>query len=149
MSKDPYEPLWIKGGGHCNLELYPDYIRHLYKFIYDMENITTKTRLSKIKQKLRLPKKSNQGKSTSCCSCCIKIRQPSCPECPKPQCPKGCGLPRCLDCFRLGCCCLNWNSCCCRWPKPKCPYVKLLKCPSCLRCGCFTSLRKGLKCCCG
>ncbi|XP_076898402.1 uncharacterized protein LOC143551954, partial [Bidens hawaiensis] len=35
-AKDPYEPLWIKGGNHCNLELYPDYIRHLYKFIYDM-----------------------------------------------------------------------------------------------------------------
>ncbi|KAF3658632.1 Alpha/beta-Hydrolases superfamily protein isoform 2 [Capsicum annuum] len=29
MARDPYEPLWIKGGGHCNLELYPDYIRHL------------------------------------------------------------------------------------------------------------------------
>ncbi|KAK6263354.1 hypothetical protein QUC31_009170 [Theobroma cacao] len=29
MAREPYEPLWIKGGGHCNLELYPDYIRHL------------------------------------------------------------------------------------------------------------------------
>ncbi|KAK9928054.1 hypothetical protein M0R45_025208 [Rubus argutus] len=29
MARDPYEPLWIKGGGHCNLELYPEYIRHL------------------------------------------------------------------------------------------------------------------------
>ncbi|KAK4389718.1 Alpha/beta hydrolase domain-containing protein 17B [Sesamum angolense] len=28
-AREPYEPLWIKGGGHCNLELYPDYIRHL------------------------------------------------------------------------------------------------------------------------
>ncbi|KAF4391745.1 hypothetical protein F8388_017340 [Cannabis sativa] len=41
MAKDPYDPLWIKGGGHCNLELYPDYIRHLCKFIQEMENITT------------------------------------------------------------------------------------------------------------
>ncbi|KAH7835494.1 hypothetical protein Vadar_026654 [Vaccinium darrowii] len=44
MAKDPYEPLWIKGGGHCNLELYPDYIRHLCKFIKEMENITTSIR---------------------------------------------------------------------------------------------------------
>ncbi|KAL2518407.1 alpha/beta-Hydrolases superfamily protein [Abeliophyllum distichum] len=29
LAREPYEPLWIKGGGHCNLELYPDYIRHL------------------------------------------------------------------------------------------------------------------------
>ncbi|KAI7729043.1 hypothetical protein M8C21_010122, partial [Ambrosia artemisiifolia] len=60
-AKDPYEPLWIKEGNHCNLEVYPDYIRHLYKFIYDMETMTTKTRLTKIKQRLRLPKKSNTG----------------------------------------------------------------------------------------
>ncbi|KAH0646985.1 hypothetical protein KY285_034683 [Solanum tuberosum] len=33
MSRDPYEPLWIKGGGHCNLELYPDYIRHLCRWV--------------------------------------------------------------------------------------------------------------------
>ncbi|XP_071700941.1 uncharacterized protein [Rutidosis leptorrhynchoides] len=149
MSKDPYEPLWIKGGGHCNLELYPDYIRHLYKFIYDMETMTTKTRLMKIKQKLQLPKKSNPGKSTADCSCCcIKVRQPSCPECPKPSCPKCCGLPSCLECLRpscsCGCSCLNWKGCCCWWSKPKCPDVKLPKCPSCFRsgCGCFTCLCK-------
>ncbi|KAI3823586.1 hypothetical protein L1987_05025 [Smallanthus sonchifolius] len=65
-AKDPYEPLWIKGGSHCNLELYPDYIRHLYKFIYDMETMTTKTRLTKIKQRLKLPKKSTAG-----CSCVL------------------------------------------------------------------------------
>ena len=28
-----YSPLWLSGGGHCNLELYPDYIRHLKKFV--------------------------------------------------------------------------------------------------------------------
>ncbi|CAK9173452.1 unnamed protein product [Ilex paraguariensis] len=41
MAREPYEPLWIKGGGHCNLELYPDYIRHLCRFIQEMENMTT------------------------------------------------------------------------------------------------------------
>ncbi|KAL3527021.1 hypothetical protein ACH5RR_011677 [Cinchona calisaya] len=28
-----YEPLWINGGGHCNLELFPEYIKHLKKFV--------------------------------------------------------------------------------------------------------------------
>ncbi|THF98226.1 hypothetical protein TEA_000435 [Camellia sinensis var. sinensis] len=56
MARDPYEPLWIKGGGHCNLELYPDYIRHLCRFIQEMENITTEICLRKIKQSLRLQK---------------------------------------------------------------------------------------------
>ncbi|XVF52298.1 hypothetical protein PTKIN_Ptkin05aG0007700 [Pterospermum kingtungense] len=55
MAREPYEPLWIKGGGHCNLELYPDYIRHLCKFIYEMENMTTEIRLKRIRQSLRLP----------------------------------------------------------------------------------------------
>lgn len=30
---EKYEPLWIKGGNHCDLELYPEFIRHLKKFI--------------------------------------------------------------------------------------------------------------------
>nr|XP_043613195.1 alpha/beta hydrolase domain-containing protein 17C-like [Erigeron canadensis] len=148
MAKDPYEPLWIKGGGHCNLELYPDYIRHLYKFIYDMETVTTKSRLTKIKQKFRISKKSKSGKSTANC-CCIKFGKPSCPDCPKPRCPKCCDL----ECLQPRCCRLNWNWCCCRLPKPKCPDVKLPKCSPCLRCrcgcscgcGCFTCLCKCLR----
>ncbi|CAJ1835749.1 unnamed protein product [Sphenostylis stenocarpa] len=35
--KQKYEPLWIKGGNHCNLELYPQYIKHLKKFIVAIE----------------------------------------------------------------------------------------------------------------
>ncbi|RVW72704.1 hypothetical protein CK203_056732 [Vitis vinifera] len=54
MAREPYEPLWIKGGGHCNLEIYPDYIRHLCRFIQEMENITTATRLKKIRESLEL-----------------------------------------------------------------------------------------------
>ncbi|GFQ06151.1 alpha/beta hydrolase domain-containing protein 17b [Phtheirospermum japonicum] len=57
MAREPYEPLWIKGGGHCNLELYPDYIRHLCRFVQEMENITTQVRLRKI----RLHKKSKSA----------------------------------------------------------------------------------------
>ncbi|CAN1227618.1 Alpha/beta hydrolase domain-containing protein 17B [Linum perenne] len=36
LSKNKYEPLWISGGGHCNLELYPDFIRHLKKFVVSL-----------------------------------------------------------------------------------------------------------------
>lgn len=37
LCREKYEPLWIEGGNHCNLELYPEYIRHLKKFIYTVE----------------------------------------------------------------------------------------------------------------
>ena len=33
LSKHKYDPLWVNGGGHCNLELYPEFIRHLKKFV--------------------------------------------------------------------------------------------------------------------
>ncbi|KVH88744.1 hypothetical protein Ccrd_025865 [Cynara cardunculus var. scolymus] len=122
MAKDPYEPLWIKGGGHCNLELYPDYIRHLCRFIYEMETITTKTRLTKIKSTLRIPKKSNPD-TRSCC--CIKPRLPDCLKCPRPRCPS------CPECCKPSCCFLNWKCGCCWTMKlPKCPNVKLPKCPN-------------------
>ncbi|XP_057447774.1 uncharacterized protein LOC130739490 isoform X1 [Lotus japonicus] len=35
--KQKYEPLWIKGGNHCDLELFPQYIKHLKKFIAAIE----------------------------------------------------------------------------------------------------------------
>ncbi|OVA10260.1 hypothetical protein BVC80_1245g5 [Macleaya cordata] len=35
--KEKYEPLWLKGGSHCNLELYPEYIKHLKKFMSAIE----------------------------------------------------------------------------------------------------------------
>ncbi|XP_072981196.1 uncharacterized protein [Typha angustifolia] len=41
LSKEKYDPLWIKGGGHCNLETYPEYIKHLRKFINAMEKLST------------------------------------------------------------------------------------------------------------
>ncbi|KAL2329761.1 hypothetical protein Fmac_017342 [Flemingia macrophylla] len=36
--KQKYEPLWIQGGNHCNLDLYPQYKKHLRKFIAAIEN---------------------------------------------------------------------------------------------------------------
>ncbi|KAL8044261.1 hypothetical protein ABFS82_08G035700 [Erythranthe guttata] len=37
LCKEKYEPLWVKGGNHCNLELYPEYIKHLKKFVSAIE----------------------------------------------------------------------------------------------------------------
>ncbi|KAL0546205.1 hypothetical protein IC582_016111 [Cucumis melo] len=36
LCKQKYEPLWLSGGGHCNLELYPEFIRHLKKFVQSL-----------------------------------------------------------------------------------------------------------------
>jgi fermentation-respiration switch protein FrsA (DUF1100 family) len=37
LSKEKYDPLWLKGAGHCNLELYPEYIKHLRKFLQSLD----------------------------------------------------------------------------------------------------------------
>lgn len=37
LSKEKYDPLWVKGGGHCNLEAFPEYIKHLRRFMHAME----------------------------------------------------------------------------------------------------------------
>ncbi|CAN1845714.1 Alpha/beta hydrolase domain-containing protein 17C [Linum perenne] len=37
LCQEKYEPLWLKGGNHCDLELYPEYLRHLKKFIITVE----------------------------------------------------------------------------------------------------------------
>ncbi|KAE9608549.1 hypothetical protein Lal_00020802 [Lupinus albus] len=37
LCQQKYEPLWLRGGNHCNLELYPEYLRHLRKFISTVE----------------------------------------------------------------------------------------------------------------
>lgn len=39
LAKEKYEPLWVKGGGHCNLETYPEFIKHLRKFVHTMEKL--------------------------------------------------------------------------------------------------------------
>ncbi|KAM6549325.1 hypothetical protein CsatB_021001 [Cannabis sativa] len=37
LCKEKYEPLWVKGGNHCDLELYPEYIKHLKRFVAIIE----------------------------------------------------------------------------------------------------------------
>lgn len=165
-AREPYEPLWIKGGGHCNLELHPDYIRHLCRFVQEMENVTTQIRLKKIRDTLKLhpkpphPQAANTTCSRSCscwdcCSCTCKMK------CWKPRCPKSrCCFPNCCSANRcsVNCCrsCFNCPKCtnCCScfgWPKcltccvPSCFKCSQPKCPSeCCSCkGCCT-----WNCCC-
>ncbi|XP_059275607.1 uncharacterized protein LOC132030128 isoform X1 [Lycium ferocissimum] len=156
MSRDPYEPLWIKGGGHCNLELYPDYIRHLCRFIQEMECMTTEIRLKKIRQTLRLPKRSDTTISTNCC-CQVKCRLPNCLNCSKLSCTKCCSWkPKCSGCWPK--CpkwkpkCVCWEPCClgCSCMLPKCSCARpecSCACPKCSctcpKCSCMCP-----KCCC-
>ncbi|GER56680.1 alpha/beta-Hydrolases superfamily protein, partial [Striga asiatica] len=40
LAKEKYELLWVQGGGHCNLETFPEYIKHLKKFVIAMEKLS-------------------------------------------------------------------------------------------------------------
>ncbi|KAG8367562.1 hypothetical protein BUALT_Bualt16G0084800 [Buddleja alternifolia] len=40
LAKEKYDPLWVQGGGHCNLETFPEYIKHLRKFVNAMEKLS-------------------------------------------------------------------------------------------------------------
>ncbi|KAK4360700.1 hypothetical protein RND71_019652 [Anisodus tanguticus] len=43
LCKQKYDPLWVEGGNHCDLELYPVYIKHLKKFLSTIEKSTVPT----------------------------------------------------------------------------------------------------------
>ncbi|KAA8530593.1 hypothetical protein F0562_005302 [Nyssa sinensis] len=47
LCKEKYEPLWLSGGGHCNLELYPEFIKHLKKFVLTLGKSKATTNGSK------------------------------------------------------------------------------------------------------
>ncbi|XP_047939038.1 alpha/beta hydrolase domain-containing protein 17B isoform X2 [Salvia hispanica] len=137
MAREPYEPLWIKGGGHCNLELYPDYIRHLCRFVQEMENMTTEVRLRKIRPTLALQKR---WKCTSmCCAdkCCIvKVRRPRWPQCLNLSCikrPKCAGwrLPGCPSCLIPSC---TGLSCWCKKCSCRCT---ICSCLCAAKCSCW------------
>lgn len=64
LSKEKYEPLWIKGGGHCNLELYPEYIQHMRRFIKAMENLEARNNTENGQQRCQQTK----------CTMCLKFR---------------------------------------------------------------------------
>ncbi|KAF5748900.1 hypothetical protein HS088_TW04G00861 [Tripterygium wilfordii] len=64
--KEKYEPLWIKGGNHCNLELYLQYIKHLKKFITAIEKWSYQRKVSgPIKDQPDNPRKSTNVRDTS------------------------------------------------------------------------------------
>ncbi|CAA0828965.1 alpha/beta-Hydrolases superfamily protein [Striga hermonthica] len=47
LCQEKYEPLWIKGGNHCDLELYPEYIKHLKKFVHTVEKPPSQRHMSR------------------------------------------------------------------------------------------------------
>ncbi|KAK9757232.1 hypothetical protein RND81_01G150300 [Saponaria officinalis] len=47
LSQEKYEPLWLKGGNHCDLELYPDYIKHLKRFVTIVEKSPSQRNISR------------------------------------------------------------------------------------------------------
>ncbi|KAK4803358.1 hypothetical protein SAY86_001561 [Trapa natans] len=56
LCKQKYDPVWIHGGGHCNLELYPEYIKQLKKYVVF---------LNKMKAGTDGPKKASTAASDS------------------------------------------------------------------------------------
>ncbi|KAL6007553.1 hypothetical protein ACLOJK_033051 [Asimina triloba] len=60
LSKEKYEPLWLNGGGHCDLEIYPEYIKHLKKFV----SSTSKSKASRSSSKRSRSKSDDQSKPT-------------------------------------------------------------------------------------
>ncbi|OIW06547.1 hypothetical protein TanjilG_29968 [Lupinus angustifolius] len=60
--KQKYEPLWIDGGTHCDLELYPQYRKHLKKFISVVEKLPRrKTEYESIPDQLEKPQNSTDS----------------------------------------------------------------------------------------
>lgn len=62
LCKQKYEPLWIKGGGHCNLELYPEYIKHLRKFIHAMKKFSATNNFKQVQQIHQQPKQKKRSR---------------------------------------------------------------------------------------
>ncbi|XP_054795405.1 uncharacterized protein LOC129300839 [Prosopis cineraria] len=49
LSKEKYDPLWVNGAGHCNIETFPEYLKHLRQFLNAMGKLpatTTQTKQS-------------------------------------------------------------------------------------------------------
>ncbi|KAH7554425.1 hypothetical protein ACOSQ2_028535 [Xanthoceras sorbifolium] len=65
LCKDKYEPLWIKGGNHCDLELYPQYIKHLKKFISAIEKSHLRNGSGVIMDQTGNARKSSDFRETS------------------------------------------------------------------------------------
>ncbi|KAB8083014.1 hypothetical protein EE612_005088 [Oryza sativa] len=64
LCKVKYSPLWLTGGGHCNLELYPDYIKHLKKFVSSLGKKSSKPDLKEITMKEGASSKDSEPASS-------------------------------------------------------------------------------------
>ncbi|KAF5957363.1 hypothetical protein HYC85_004588 [Camellia sinensis] len=62
LCEEKYEPLWLKGGNHCDLELFPEYIRHLRKFVSTVE----KSPSQRISSRKSVDRPEHSRKSTDC-----------------------------------------------------------------------------------
>lgn len=65
LCKEKYEPLWVKGGNHCDLELYPQYIKHLRKFISAIEKSHTRKESVPLLDQLEKPRSSIDFRETA------------------------------------------------------------------------------------
>ncbi|KAH9610925.1 hypothetical protein KSS87_008844 [Heliosperma pusillum] len=72
LSQEKYEPLWLKGGNHCDLELYPDYIKHLKKFVTAVEKPRSQRHVSR----RSIDRPENSRKSTD-------VKSTDIPEAPR------------------------------------------------------------------
>ncbi|CAH2079713.1 unnamed protein product [Thlaspi arvense] len=77
LSKEKYEPLWVSGGGHCNLELYPEFIKHLKKFVISISkpkgprNSSSKTNATDATTKSQSKPSENGRAETFQLGCCL------------------------------------------------------------------------------
>uniref|UniRef100_A0A0D9X954 Serine aminopeptidase S33 domain-containing protein n=1 Tax=Leersia perrieri TaxID=77586 RepID=A0A0D9X954_9ORYZ len=65
LCQHKYEPLWIEGGDHCNLETFPVYIRHLKKFISAIEKFPAEKETSSTESEKLPAENETQSESSA------------------------------------------------------------------------------------
>lgn len=68
LCQEKYEPLWLKGGNHCDLELYPEYLKHLKKFISNVAKNSSRKSIDQLPEHSRSvegPRKSTEKRRQS------------------------------------------------------------------------------------
>ncbi|KAE9605621.1 putative serine aminopeptidase, S33, alpha/Beta hydrolase [Lupinus albus] len=71
---EKYEPLWLNGGNHCNLELFPEYLSHLVKFISAIEKLPPMQNVPELKPE-SLDTSSNSTDNKEKARSSIELRQ--------------------------------------------------------------------------
>ncbi|CAN1839182.1 Alpha/beta hydrolase domain-containing protein 17C [Linum perenne] len=65
LCQEKYEPLWVKEGNHCDLEMHPQYIKHLKKFISAIEKSRSRNGSVPSTQQPENPRKSTDVREPS------------------------------------------------------------------------------------